>query len=345
MEKNYSYFNSFTEDQFAANDYFRQWVLYAEIDKEEFWSNYLQINPHQRPAILSARKKVEASLNQHPIQPLTNQEKLTIKHAVYHQINQPVRSFTLLRQKGVQLLKVAAVVSGIVMMTAYFLNKKPAIVKAATLLVQRTGLKEIKEILLADSSVVILNGNSSISYNSDISNIQNREITLEGNAFFKIKKKADHRSFTVHTNSISIAVLGTEFNVDARSRATAIVLTTGKVKVSADNNYSTAVYMRPGEKVQLDTLHHAFIKSTTNTLLYAAWTEGKWNFSSTSLLDIANLIHEYYGIETVFSSEKIKRLKISAVIPVTDLATFTNIISKTLNLNITEEINKLHIQF
>ena len=345
MKNNHSYFDGFTEDQFAANDHFRQWVLYAEIDKEEFWNTYLQINPHQQPVISGARKKVEASLTQHGMQPLTSKEKLIIKHAIYQRINQPVKSFMLLRQKGLQLLKVAAILSGIVMMTIYFLNKKPAIVTAATLLVQRTTAKEIKEILLADSSVVILNGNSSITYNSDIGNIQNREITLEGNAYFKIKKKADQRSFTVHTNSISIAVLGTEFNVDARSKATAIVLTTGKVKVSADNNNSTAVYMSPGEKVQLDTLHHAFIKSTTNTILYSAWTEGKWNFSSTSLLDITNLIHEYYGIETVFANEKIKRLKISAVIPVTDLASFTNILSKTLNLNITEQQNQLHIQF
>ncbi len=344
MKNNHSYFDGFTEDQFAANHYFQQWVLYAEIDKEQFWNNYLQINPNQQQTILNARKKVETSLTQYGIQPLTTGEKLTIRHTIYQQINQPVKSFVLLRQKALQLLKVAAILSGIVIMTAYFLNKKP-VTETTWLVQQSTGVKETKEILLADSSVVILNANSSITYNSNIANNQSREIILAGNAYFKIKKKADYRPFTVHTNAISIAVLGTEFNVDARSKATAIVLTTGKVKVNADNNKSTAVYMSPGEKVQLDTLHHAFVKSTTNTLLYSAWTEGKWNFSSTSLLDITNLIHEYYGIETVFPNEKTKRLKISAVIPVTDLASFTNILSKTLNLKITEQQNQLHIQF
>ena len=57
MKYNHSDFEGFTEDQFAANNDFRQWVLYAEIDKEEFWNNYLQINPHQRSTILKARKK------------------------------------------------------------------------------------------------------------------------------------------------------------------------------------------------------------------------------------------------------------------------------------------------
>jgi ferric-dicitrate binding protein FerR (iron transport regulator) len=277
------------------------------------------------------------------MQPLTSDEKLTIKQAIYQQINQPVKYLSLFKQKSIQLLKVAAIISGIIMATAYFFNKKP--VKETTLIAQHTGIKETKEILLGDSTVIILNANSSITYNSDISTIQNREISLEGNAYFKVKKKVDHRPFTVHANSISIAVLGTEFNVDARSKATEIVLTTGKVKVSSDKDSLMLAYLSPGEKVQLDTLHNSFIKSNSDTKLYTAWTEGKWNFSSTSLLDVTKLIHEYYGIETIFKNEKAKRLKISAVIPVTDLTSFTNILAKTLNLKITEQHNQLNIQF
>ncbi len=343
MKNNHSYYVGYTEDQFVENDYFQQWIFYAESDTVDFWDNYLLMNPQQLQLIQRAKNRVVALNNKNKVQSLSIEEKLVLKKNIFHHINQPFRSFTLMQYKSYQLLKVAAILSGIVMLTAYFLNKKPSIATTAALLVHRTGVKEIKEILLADSSVVILNANSSITYNSTIGNNQNREIKLEGNAFFKIKKKTDHLPFTVHTNSISIAVLGTEFNVDARSKATAIVLITGKVKVSADNNNSTAVYMSPGEKVQLDTLHNAFIKSTTNTLLYSAWTEGKWNFSSTSLLDITNLINEYYGVETVFANKKIERLKISAVIPVTDLDSFTNILSKTLNIKITEQHNQLHI--
>ncbi|MEO5888911.1 MAG: FecR family protein [Ferruginibacter sp.] len=344
MKNNYSYFDGFTEDQFAANYYFRKWVLYGEIEESEFWDNYLDANPHRESIILRARKKVEDSPANHAIKPLTIEEKLTIKHSIYQQINQPVKSFRLLKPKSLKLLRVAAILSGITMATMYFLNSKP-LAESPFVMYQHTGVKEIKEIILPDSTVVILNAGSSLTYNSDIGSNQNREIRLEGNAYFKVKKKTDHRSFTVHTNSISIAVLGTEFNVDARSKATAIVLTNGKVRVSADNHNTAAVYMSAGEKVELDTLRHSFIKSKTNTLLYSAWTEGRWDFSSTSLLDITNLIHEYYGIETVFATEKMKRLKISAVIPVTDLASFSNILSKTLNINITEQHNQLQIQF
>ena len=49
MKYNHSDFGGFTEEQFAANDHFRQWVLFAEPEKEEFWNNYLQENPHRQP--------------------------------------------------------------------------------------------------------------------------------------------------------------------------------------------------------------------------------------------------------------------------------------------------------
>lgn len=340
--RNYpSYYNDYTEDQFAADGYFRQWVLFAETDSNEFWNNYLLTNPHQQQIILSAREKVEASLSKPSALPLTEEEKLILKQTIYQRINQPALSFTVLRKKSLQLLQVAAIITSIMIMTAYFFNKKP---EEKTFIVQRTGDKETKEIWLADSTVVILNANSSLTCSSDISSSPNREITLTGNAYFEVKKKADHRPFTVHSNSISISVLGTAFNVNARSRATEIVLTEGKVKVSSDSNSASVVYMSPGEKVVLDTLNNSFVKSKANSIFYSAWTDRKWNFSSTSLLDITQLIYEYYGIETIFTNEKLKQLKITAVIPVTDLNSFTNILAKTLNLKITEQHNQLHIQ-
>lgn len=339
MKNNYSYFVSYTEDQFVENDYFRQWVLFEESDAVDFWDNYLLLNPQQLQVILRAKKRVEAL---HNLKPLSIEEKLVLKNDILKHINQPFLFFKLVRPKSFQLLKVAAIVTGIIMVSIFSLNNKSTV---DLLIVQQAGEKETKEIWLADSTVVILNANSSISYYSNIGNNQNRSITLSGNAYFKVKKKADQRPFTVHTNALSIAVLGTEFNVNARSKATEIVLTTGKVKVSSDKNNTPAVYMSPGEKVQLDTLHNAFIKSKTNTLLYSAWTKGQWNFSSTSLLDITNLIDEYYGIETVYKNEKAKQLKISAVFPVKDLTSFTHILAKTLDLKISEYHNQLHIEF
>jgi ferric-dicitrate binding protein FerR (iron transport regulator) len=342
VENYYSFYEGFTEDQFVENTYFRQWVKYADNDTTAFWNCYLQLYPQQQQAILRAREKVKSASFREQDQQLTVEEKSILKAAIYQQINQPAKQFSMHRRKGLQVLKYAAIVSGIIIVTIPFLNKKP---KAETFITAHTGYNETREILLADSTLVILNANSSISYNREIGNMAKREISLQGNAYFKVKKKADHRSFTVHANALLVTVLGTQFNVNARSRSTEVVLTSGKVKVSSDDMTLAPVYMNPGEKVQLDTLHHSFVKSNSKPLMYSAWIEGKWHFSSTSLLDITKLIYEYYGVEAFFLNEKAKRLKVSAVIPVTDLPSFINILSKTLDLKITEQNNQLHIKF
>lgn len=341
MKYYHAYYVGFTAEQFAGDMYFREWVLFEDSDKNKFWNAYLRLNPEQQEKIVSARMLVESSLEPASMQPLTEEEKQILKSNIYQKINRPSGLFSMPSQKSLRLLNVAAIIFGIIIIPVYFLTRSSA---TEALIVERTGDKETREIMLPDSTVVILNANSSIAYDNEIGSAPDRKIQLAGNAYFKVKKKADHRSFTVHTNALSIAVLGTEFNVNARTKATEIVLTAGKIKVSLDNNSKEPVYMSPGEKLELDTVYNVFVKTKTDTLLYSAWTDGKWNFNSTTLKEITDLINKYYGIKTVYTVEKTKLLKISAVVPVTDLNSFTNILAKTLDLEIKEINNQLIIQ-
>lgn len=342
MKNYYSYYAHFTEEQFAADEYFKHWVIYADSEKNEFWETFVNLFPNQQQNVLQARKIVATSFNTSSFEPLSNKEKQALKQAIYSKINQQANTTITMRSKSKWMLKAAAIVTGILLTTAYLLNNEP---KPEKLIAAQTGNRETREIVLADSTVIILNANSSITYKSSINALQNREVYLQGNAYFKVKKKANHSAFTVHTNTIAVTVLGTEFNVDARNKATAVVLTTGKVKLSMNENTRKTMFMQPGDKVEVDTLQMAMVKSAADTLLYKAWTEGNWNFSSTSLQEISKLIHEYYGIETVFPDEKTRHLKITAVIPVTNLGQFINILSKTLDIHISEINNQLEIRY
>ncbi len=152
-----------------------------------------------------------------------------------------------------------------------------------------------------------------------------------------------HKRFIVHAKSLAITVLGTQFNVNARSTAPEVGLTSGKVKITENNN-SDSAFMLPGEKIKLDTVQQVLIKSKLDTQLYSAWTENKWIFRQTTLEDITGLISEYYGVTAEFNKEKNKRLKVTAVIPVTNLQMLTHILSKTLHIEINQVNNRLIIQ-
>lgn len=347
MEHNPTQYQNYTEEQFVADEYFQQWVLKNNREADTFWNEYITNHPGQRDMIYNAKRFVqELSVGPFYIAPLSLQEKQSLKTSILNKIqhkeqspviaSEPVRS----RRIQWQYWSAAAAILAIIIIPLYLLLKtKEAAILA---LVTNNGV-EMKHLVLPDSSEVELNAGSSVRYN-DFGSANTREVYLQGNAFFKVRKDKTHKSFVVHANDVSVTVLGTKFNVNNRSSAIEVALTEGKVKLTVKNHEEASTNLVPGERAVLDTLHNTISKSSMNNEQYAAWTQGKWIFSQTSLQDVANLLHEYYGVNTTFLSEKTRQQKITAVIPVSNISTLTSVIAKTLQVSITQKNNQLIIQ-
>ncbi|MGC4034756.1 MAG: FecR family protein [Chitinophagaceae bacterium] len=344
----HSYYKGFNEDQFAADEYFQQWVLSPDADVDDFWQSYLNLYSADKSTITRARQLVKQLADDSAtLFPLTTEEKAELKKNIFNQLGlEDGGSVKSIRSgKKYYWLFSAASLLAIAIISAYiFLKPVPRtnVAKDSYTVIENNG--ETREITLPDSSVVILNNGSSLKYNNDFFKNADREVFLEGNAFFRITKHTEHKQFIVHAKSIDITVLGTQFNVDARSSAPGVVLASGKVKITRPQFNSDALYMAPGEKIVLDTVQQQLIKTTSDTRLYSAWTEHKWNFRQTELNDIAELIHEYYGVTVDFKIEKHKKLQTTAVIPVTSLEELVHILSRTLHIDIQQTNNRLIIQ-
>lgn len=107
--------------------------------------------------------------------------------------------------------------------------------------------KDKMTITLADSSVVVLFSNSTISYRETFDeNVRN--IRLEGMAYFKVSNDM-HKPFIVLSGGFATTVLGTAFSVDTRQAGKVEVkLYEGKVVVGAVHknlNLIKDVYLRP----------------------------------------------------------------------------------------------------
>jgi ferric-dicitrate binding protein FerR (iron transport regulator) len=103
-----------------------------------------------------------------------------------------------------------------------------------------------KKINLPDGSLVILNSNSSISLSFTD---KNREIHLNGDAFFRVAK--DHsKPFTVHSNNIAATALGTEFYMHGHGDSIQVDLLEGKLRVVNVANNATVreIILNPGGK-------------------------------------------------------------------------------------------------
>ncbi|HSC37547.1 MAG TPA: FecR family protein, partial [Chitinophagaceae bacterium] len=86
---------------------------------------------------------------------------------------------------------------------------------------------QIKEQRLPDGSEVTLNAHSKISYFSGWKEGIDREVWVNGEAFFHVRKTPQKSRFIVHASGFDIIVTGTRFNVVNRDGVTNVMLQEG----------------------------------------------------------------------------------------------------------------------
>src|SRR5690625_2537866 len=130
-------------------------------------------------------------------------------------------------------------------------------------LVYRTGFGEKLDIELDDGSQITLNANSVLRWAEDWQDNKDRQVVLEGEAFFEVKRQ-DGIPFTVMTDDVAVEVLGTSFNVDSRESSTRVYLDEGKINLklkketiedhaleeSVEIEQSNEILLQPGDQVR-----------------------------------------------------------------------------------------------
>ncbi len=103
---------------------------------------------------------------------------------------------------------------------------------------------------LPDGSVVVLKPGSSIRYDSSNFGNRNREVTLQGEAYFDVIHK-EQSPFVVHAGNIRTTVLGTAFTVrtGAGGKTVSVSVTRGKVKVEDIQQHKTLAILTEGKAV------------------------------------------------------------------------------------------------
>lgn len=154
---------------------------------------------------------------------------------------------------------------------------------------------EQKIATLLDNSEVILNANSSINFNkSDWK--KNRNVSLIGEAFFKVRKGS---TFTVKTAVGDVTVLGTQFNVYASKNFFEVVCFQGKVWVKTDNQ---EFIITPNQSVRNN--QGKITQNNLNDLAFSpSWTTGQTSFKSVPLKEVIVSLHNQFNKD--FDASKI----------------------------------------
>jgi ferric-dicitrate binding protein FerR (iron transport regulator) len=210
-----------------------------------------------------------------------------------------------------------------------------------------TNYGQTQEIILPDSSTVILNANSKIRYASQWDSDKVREVWLEGEAFFTVRKKQKWQQvaasasskFIVHTQDLHVEVLGTEFTVSERREQTQVTLNSGKIKLDLNAEKETApILMQPGEQVIFSSQKQQLKQTRVKPEIYSSWAKQVWILEDTPLYKVAQMIEETFGVKVIIADKAgIAQDKMTGVVPIKNIDEMLEALSTVYQLKITKK--------
>lgn len=261
-------YKNYTVEDFVLDQEFRDWVLHPQPGRMTPWEK-AAYNPLMNKCLNEARQIILNSQpkDYHVKNEIIDESFLTIKER-YEQVTQNANSKSSI---SLRVIKVAAIaVIFLLIGTLKQVNYNPEQISYAS------SKRHPEEIILPEGSKVILAKGAELSFNKNWRAEGKRIATLDGEAYFSIKKRhyqGNKISFTVQTPDLMVEVLGTEFNVNTKDNITQVVLNSGKVRLSTRET-NQKLLMTPGDVVEY---FHSFkklvVKSDVDHSKYISWTK------------------------------------------------------------------------
>jgi transmembrane sensor len=162
---------------------------------------------------------------------------------------------------------------------------------------------------LPDGTSGMLNSGSKLTYHLPFSS--NRQVVLEGEAWFEVKHDENH-PFEINAGKSILKVLGTKFNVNAYpvENYVEVVLQEGQVEF-LENSGSESILMLPSERLVFQDGNVR--KTVTDPLKYNSWTEGKLVFRGDPMAEVARRIERWYNVKVYLADKELEKYSFRAI--------------------------------
>ncbi len=167
---------------------------------------------------------------------------------------------------------------------------------------------EMITLTLADGTEVKLNGNSKLTYPHRFEKGKQRVVSLEGEAFFRVKHNAA-APFIVDAGGVLTKDLGTTFNVRAYSeRECRVTLVEGSVAVLAKGGKQAPVVLSPGQEYSTNQETMQTQVKTVDAEETTAWAEGVYSYRGKTLEYVVGDLAAHYQLGVEFRNPSAKTI-------------------------------------
>ena len=170
--------------------------------------------------------------------------------------------------------------------------------------------KEIRQVTMPDGTVVHLNLNSSLKWKENEFDKKEREIWLEGEAFFDVAKNPA-KPFIIHTGNINTTVLGTSFNVEAYKELQHIKVFVRQGRVRVDNQTKNLDILTPDKELVYNTTDNSHKTNNKSWNQNSSWLNGGFNLDGADTQELIFKIKNYYGYRIKLETAIIEHSKIN----------------------------------
>lgn len=254
--------------ELAQDDAFIQWVKNGDSPMPEEWDKWLGQHPEKREEMEEARLIVQSILiKEAPV----SEERISL---LWEKIDAATEERAV-RAKVLQLrpyrwLGYAAAAALALLIAFFFLRPDGAVTI-------ENGFGQVAQHILPDGSTVELNAGTTIRYEKATWAIA-RRVSLEGEAFFEVKKGTP---FVVETPKGEVIVLGTSFNIKTFEGRFDVQCYTGQVQVSAEGKRELLTAGQMAHWAESDWQRATF-DATNNP----GWQRGRFEYHSTPLQEV-----------------------------------------------------------
>ena len=199
--------------------------------------------------------------------------------------------------------------------TLYY--KNDPIVKTLTYNTINVPYGKVFNLELSDGTTVYLNSGTSLKYPVNFINDLDREVIIDGEAFFEVN--TNKSQFIVSSNNTSAYVYGTKFNFKdyPEDNFSEVILTEGSLGVSETSvniKNNEILMIKPGEKAKVNYTNGEIKRTRVNTSLYTSWIDGRVAFRNESLPSMIQKLERIYNVVIINNNKDLVEKYFTATI-------------------------------